>query len=594
MGPVLGAVGRIAGGVGRRWATGFSLAALLAASQAVSGSAYAQSPAGDTETEYGEGLPSFPSEGPLLAVVSLPSQQVRIFDRNGLIASSKVSTGRKGHDTPEGVFSIIERKVEHNSNLYDDASMPFMQRITWSGVALHEGVVPGYRASHGCIRLPSGFAEQLFRTTRIATRVLIAGHDEAPAPISHPLLMQPGKFTPQVAAPPVLQAPPATTTGGLDEAPMMLGAQRLPRPAIPVSAPGPAVPDASSPQAVAPVDPGPTVAELRARRLVAEKRLAAATRAVEGSKGGVRPLLVEQGKAEKALRQAIALTRRAEGRAESLDKALTAARAPGAERAAFVTHVDALIELARARGRELVAQDAAAGKGAAAAALTDKVRKLEAERQAAQNEVRSITRKLTPATLLVSRQTGRIYVRQAFHPVLELPVTIRDPGRPLGTHVFTAFDADGQGAALKWHGLTLETPSGGPPVPPAQPSADPSRRRKGEAPRVVHHPRQDPLETARAALDRIEIPQAVLARVVPSLQAGATLIVSDLGPSIETGPGTDLVVQVRGEEQAKQNIANFVAKKKAEAQQAAYTDPPPRRRRDGGGSWPRSADWNRW
>ena len=105
-----------------------------------------------------------PVGGPLFAILSLSEQHISIYNGAGLVARSKVSTGMPGHRTPTGIFSIIGRERWHHSNIYSGAPMPYMQRITWSGVALHLGVVPGYPASHGCIRLPSGFAERLRRT----------------------------------------------------------------------------------------------------------------------------------------------------------------------------------------------------------------------------------------------------------------------------------------------------------------------------------------------------------------------------------------------------------------------------------------------
>lgn len=585
--------------VSRRFLAGLSLTALVAVAgstvmpDCAAGQIKAEAPPRpDPDGEYGEGLPAFEAEGPLIAVVSTGSQQIRVFDRNGMIASSKVSTGRKGYDTPEGVFSIIERKVEHNSNLYDDASMPFMQRITWSGVALHEGVVPGYRASHGCIRLPGGFAERLFRTTRPQTRVVIVPHDGVPLPLSHPVLFQPGvpAAKPAAAAAPPLPPPapvgPHTlpTGDGSDERPMMLGGRLPPRPDL--------TPELSPDAPAAAPQPAPavTAAELKARRIVAERKLAAATKVVEAERVKLRPRLVEQGQAEKAMRLAAALTKRTEGRAAMLAKSVLTARTEAAQSAAVTDHLEVLIELAQTRGREAAAREVAAEKAAAALAIQDHVKKLEAERQTAQNEARSIARKLSPVTVFVSRQTGRVYVRQATHPVMDLPVTIRDPGRPLGTHVFTAFDLDDRSEAVKWVAVSLD----GPGVSKAAEPAEPPRRRKGEAPKpaAAATSRQDPLQAARAALDRIELPEAVLVRVMPALQPGSTLIISDLGQSIETGPGTDIVVQTKGEEQAIQNIASFVAKKKAEAAAQEPVSFTPSRRREGG--WSRANDWGRW
>ena len=93
-------------------------------------------------------------QGPLVIAISIERQTVRVFDANGLFAERPVSTGMSGHSTPMGVFSIIQKNKFHRSNIYSGAPMPYMQRITWSGVAMHAGALPGYPASHGCIRMP--------------------------------------------------------------------------------------------------------------------------------------------------------------------------------------------------------------------------------------------------------------------------------------------------------------------------------------------------------------------------------------------------------------------------------------------------------
>ena len=91
---------------------------------------------------------------PIMAIVSLHSQRITVYDASGWILRAPVSSGQKGRETPAGIFSVIQKEAEHYSNLYDDAYMPDMQRITWSGIALHGGALPGYPASHGCVRLP--------------------------------------------------------------------------------------------------------------------------------------------------------------------------------------------------------------------------------------------------------------------------------------------------------------------------------------------------------------------------------------------------------------------------------------------------------
>ena len=111
---------------------------------------------------------------PIIAVVSLRSQRITVYDAEGWIFRAPVSSGQKGRETPAGIFSIIQKNAEHYSNLYDDAYMPHMQRLTWSGIALHGGALPGYPASHGCVRLPFDFAARLFDATRMGTRVILA------------------------------------------------------------------------------------------------------------------------------------------------------------------------------------------------------------------------------------------------------------------------------------------------------------------------------------------------------------------------------------------------------------------------------------
>ena len=136
-----------------------------------------------------------------MAIVSIKSQQVTIYDADGWILRAPVSSGTTGRETPAGVFSVVEKDKDHHSNLYDDASMPNMQRITWSGIALHGGPLPGHAASHGCVRMPYGFAEKLFDKTHVGMRVIIAPNDVEPVEFSDPAL-----FAPNAAA---LAAAPA-------------------------------------------------------------------------------------------------------------------------------------------------------------------------------------------------------------------------------------------------------------------------------------------------------------------------------------------------------------------------------------------------
>src|SRR4051794_38381083 len=126
--------------------------------------------------------------GPLIVAISIEKQVLKVYDADGFLAESPVSTGMRGHATPMGVFSVIQKHKYHQSNIYSGAPMPYMQRITWSGVAMHAGVLPGYPASHGCIRMPMSFAVKMWGWTRMGARVVIAPGELAPESISHPLL----------------------------------------------------------------------------------------------------------------------------------------------------------------------------------------------------------------------------------------------------------------------------------------------------------------------------------------------------------------------------------------------------------------------
>jgi hypothetical protein len=129
--------------------------------------------------------PEAAAQGPVKVVVSLPLQTAYVYRGQTPIGVSTVSTGMPGYDTPVGRFTILQKKVTHRSNLYDDAPMPYMQRLTWDGVALHAGHVSGEPESHGCIRLPAAFAKKLYAATTLGASVVVT--DEAPASASEAL-----------------------------------------------------------------------------------------------------------------------------------------------------------------------------------------------------------------------------------------------------------------------------------------------------------------------------------------------------------------------------------------------------------------------
>lgn len=135
--------------------------------------------------------PELAPVGPMVMLVSLDEQRIYVY-RNGVaIGESRISTGRRGYETPTGVYTILQKERIHHSNLYDNAPMPFMQRLTWDGLALHAGTLPGHPASHGCIRLPEAFAERLFGISPRGTVVVVADQRVAPPEINHPAAIAP-------------------------------------------------------------------------------------------------------------------------------------------------------------------------------------------------------------------------------------------------------------------------------------------------------------------------------------------------------------------------------------------------------------------
>ena len=152
-----------------------------------------------------------PFEGPLYLIISIERQAIHVYDGDRLVGLASVSTGASGHRTPTGEFPILQKREWHRSNLYSNAPMPFMQRLTWDGIALHAGHNPGYPASHGCIRLPTGFARKLFAMTRIGTLVRVNADEVRPALMLDKLVLyDPGSaivtFTPGAQPAPVQQA----------------------------------------------------------------------------------------------------------------------------------------------------------------------------------------------------------------------------------------------------------------------------------------------------------------------------------------------------------------------------------------------------
>lgn len=455
---------------------------------------------------------------PVIAVVSIKDQRVTVYDANGGSTSARVSSGRDGYETPVGVYSILQKEVEHYSNLYDDASMPFMQRITWSGIALHAGQLPGYPASHGCVRMPDSFAERLFPLTKVGMRVVVAYDDVAPIDISHPLLMKP---TP-------LQAVQSAV-------------------AIPMSYQDPINDDGDAGATFSPdLQSFPArQAELNSLKSIADGKQIMADAAIDQAKESeqiISDKKVPRDRALKALRKAEAFKKAADGTVASADKKLSTAKSENSKK-----------KWSEAKDRAAKRADEAAAKVAAA---TEALKLAEAELQKATNEaaptlaardqavagLAEAKRKALPISVFISLKTQRLYVRQGNEPVFDAAVTIADPEKPIGTHVFTAASYKDGGKDVRWTVVSLEHREN----PDYAYNDDRGHRysdAEASAPAVAN------VAEARAALDRITIPPDVAAKLSSAVWPGSSLIVSDEAMSKETGKGTDFVILISSEPQ---------------------------------------------
>ena len=355
---------------------------------------------------------------PLMAIVSLSDQHITIYDAQGPILRAPVSSGQTGYETPVGIYSILQKKAEHYSNRYDDAPMPFMQRITWSGIALHAGALPGYPASHGCIRMPYGFAERLFDVTKIGMRVIVARNDTAPATISHPLLF------------------PKPSSSGV--ASLTQGSHN-----------DPAKPTLRSIAAAKLAEADAAENNANEARLVARRKT------------------LERAQAMKARRVAEFAKVRAEAQLAEAERELATANSPEAIQQAETTKADAATKSAEAEAQLEAASIELQSKTDAAAQATDQAKAAEAARVIALDAAREAQRKASPVSIFISLKTQRLYVRQAFEPVLESPVAIRDADKAIGTHIYTALEYANAGADLRWNVVTI----GGKP-PKREPGRD--------------------------------------------------------------------------------------------------------------------------
>ena len=397
---------------------------------------------------------------PIMAIVSIKTQQVTFYDTEGWILRAPVSTGIKGRETPAGVFAVLEKERDHHSTMYDDAWMPNMQRITWNGIALHGGPLPGYAASHGCIRMPYGFAEKLYDRTRIGMRVIIAPNDPAPVEISHPALLTPN-------------------------------AEAL---------------------AAAPVRAETLAREAAEAKKAADEAKKAAARATH-----------ETASLSASLRKLKSLKTRADAELAFADKALAAAKTDQAKARAEERRGKAASRAAAAGMRLDAATADASSKRDAYAAAKDAAKAAETKKVAAAKAANEAKLALEPVSIYISRATQKLYVRrnthkhwpdggEVFDATIEVPVAIRNPGKPIGTHVFTAMARTGAG--LRWTVVTIDNG-----------------------------------DDAKNALDRVTIPQEVLDRIAPTASPRSSIVISDEPLSSETNYRTEFVAVLSNQPQ---------------------------------------------
>lgn len=457
-----------------------------------------------------------PEPGPVLAVVSLGKQRISIYGRTGLMAESAVSTGMPGHRTPAGVFSVLQKSKFHRSNIYWNAPMPYMQRITWSGVTLHAGVVPGYPASHGCIRMPHRFAVELWAMTKVGARVVVVQDDTPAVPIERSLLPRP-------------RLTPAPAEGG--------GQRQEARAQVPALGGAGAV-------KVADASAGPTSAAARQLNPMERARL---TKALAVATAAAKAKAAKAAADSSALKAAAAKSAGATLRASESALALAGAKRDAAARAIDRPTTPAMAERAKlaltsAEERLAEAEKAHEDARAVAAAATEEAiaaAKLAADAEDASGEaaaaLKIAERGTEPISILVSKKAQRLYIRQAWTPIYEAPIVFKDAQRPIGTHVYLAVAPEDNGEVLRWLSVS-----------PRSLAATQPRTRQHEAAVLARAPRPDyAQETAASALARFELPEEARRFIEERLWTGASLIISDEGISNETGTYTDFIVLTR-------------------------------------------------
>jgi L,D-transpeptidase catalytic domain len=443
-------------------------------------------------------------KGPLQIFVSIDQQKLHLYSDGAHVADTSVATGVPSLPTPLGVFDVIQKQVFHRSNIYSNAPMPYMQRITWSGVALHEGENIGHRASHGCIRMPHDFAVRLYSLTRLGARVIVSNGELKPAEFadSH-LFVHKDKAPDQVAAAPAPVAP-VKTAESID-ANQAADTTLADAKSVDIKSADAAPAAAASVQPAASIDTNKTV-----DAAPADGKPVSSKSADGGS-----------GDAAASLRPSEIGLRVSNDGAAGAPIPVTAAKSDGPA----ATDVKTPVATPPVQKTEAPAPDVNVPMPAAKPAEFAK----------------DAPAKTTPISIFISRKEKKIYVRQNFEPVFAAVVTIAQPNEPLGTHVFTAMNLLDDHTTFRWTVVSL-------PGKPVRRSEDAKqfekhargRHRDDDSERSAGEP--PPPQTPQQALARIDIPQNAIDYISELMVPGSSLVVSDQGLGDETGEGTDFVV----------------------------------------------------
>jgi L,D-transpeptidase catalytic domain len=443
-------------------------------------------------------------KGPLQLAVNISTQKVTLYSNGVRVAQGPVSTGMPGHPTPMGVFSIIEKDRYHHSNIYSGAPMPFMQRITWSGVAIHEGVLPGHPASHGCIRTSHDFAQRLWPITKLGVRFIVARSEIVPVDFEHPKLFVPRQ------KPPEARVASNAQTDGRASAPIMVAQAEPEAGSGTVADTGKSIPVPTGERSAAEAQPVETVPPAVDVKMAAPSPLGEPAEERVGPTGTAAPTRATSEApahfAPDELRKSVEVP-------GSSERAASAATPPGEP------------------------TETAAEEGPAKPAPTIDPAKPPAP--ARTKSADQPIKRTGQVAVFVSRKEKKIFVRQGMTPMFEMPIMIQDPDQPLGLHVFTAMGTTEDGAGMRWNLMTV--PTDGTPMPEYRSSR--KRGREQAAPMPATHLKAP--STAAEALDRIQMPQEAVDRISELLVPGSSLVIADDGLGRETGRGTEFIVLTR-------------------------------------------------